>query len=100
MSRADEGHHFRGADPGERDGDHLVARPDSQGAQGDLQADGAAADGDAMFDANETGQGFLQFGHLGSHDELGMGEDAVDAGVYFGLVTAVLFFQINELHCQ
>jgi hypothetical protein len=53
-----------------------------------------------MFDANKTGQGFLQFGHFGSHDELGMGEDAVDAGVYFGLVTAVLFFQINELHCQ
>ncbi len=87
-----------GADPGERNGDDLVARSDPQGAQGDLEGVRAAGHRKAVFDSDIPPQHPLQFGNLGAQNELAVVEDRSQAGINFRLIPPVLRLQVNESH--
>ena len=96
--RSDQPDHFSRADPGEGDGDDFVSGADAQGAQSDLEAGGAAGDGDAVFHGDIPGELGLQFDDLRSHDEVAVRQHAPHTLVDLRFIFAVLRFEIYELH--
>lgn len=96
--RADEQDDFSSADPGERDGDDFVARADVECAQGDFEAVGAAGDGEAMTGLGILGQRLFELGVFRAENVLAVFENFFYARVDFGLVTAVLGLEVDEVH--
>ena len=64
-----------GGDEGERRGDHLVAGPDAEGHEGDLERVGARGTSDGVADAEVAGDGALELPHILAEDELAGVED-------------------------
>ena len=94
---AQQGDHFAGGDEGERCGDDFVTGADAQRHHGDEQGVGAAAGGDAMFDADIGGEFFFELRDFGAHDVLAVGQDAVDVLFELGADVVLLGFQVDEV---
>ena len=73
--------HFSRADPGKRNRDHFIARPDPQGPKCYLQTHGSTAGGDAVTHTDIICQHSFKLLNLGAHDELGRFQHLMHAGI-------------------
>ena len=83
---------------GEAEGrhDHGIAGAHAHRAQGEAQGVGAVGAGDHVRGMAELSQGPLQLRHLGAHDELAMGEDALHAIVDHAPQPTALRLQVDK----
>lgn len=96
--RADLQDNFRSADPGEGNGEHLVAGADLKGTEGDLEAVSATGHGDRVLAGEVIGKGGFEFLDLGAHDEAAVFKNGSDAIQDIRLEFFVLGFEIDEIH--
>jgi len=91
--------------------DHLGCRDEGEGRRDDLvpgthpvrhqreqESIGSGGAAEGVPDSHVRGQTALQFGPLGSQDELGTAEHLVHSGADVGLISRELALQIDEFH--
>ena len=86
----------RRGDERDRRGDHLVALADAERPQRQHERVGAVAAAHAVLGAGVVDDALLELADLLGHDEMTLGEDAVDAGEQLRLLLLVALLEIDE----
>lgn len=96
-SGAHQGDHLARGNESEWSGYDFVAGANAQRHHGDQQGIGAAAGGDAVFNADISGELVFELLDFGPHDVLAVMQHAVDALFQLGADGVLLGFKVNEV---